>query len=429
MKKHTRFTLIASASCLAVCSLLAAFTPVNALLFSGKKSTAAVAAFAKSDEPGALVTFSETDFTSRVAGRDTLDGIVLSELPDPELGSLRLAGRTLSAGDSIAREDFALLCFVPLASGDVHTRFSFLPVFSKAGVTEAAVQVAVNLSATPNSSPIALDLSYETYVDLPLCAALRSVDFDGDGCSYAVLTAPQRGEVTVTGEGFHYTPAGKSGSDSFTYVATDAFGNASSPATVTLDVRKRPSGSDVRYTDMMQSTAHYEAVKLAEAGVLTGERIGSDSFLKPSAPVTRAEFVALVTAATDLPVPTMAVSTGLADNDAIPAWAQPYIASAIYNGVVRGEKNEDGNSIFRASDTLTRAEAAAILTRAAALPANEGIVRFTDEVPAWAADAMETASAAGVLPAFADGTARAEQTVTREEAVHMLYAIMKFADK
>lgn len=429
MKKFNRSALIASASCLAVCSLLAAFSPANALFFSSKKTNAAVAAFAKSDEPGALVTFSEADFVSRVEGRDTLDGIVLSELPDPALGALRLAGRSLASGDSIARDDFSLLCFVPLASGDMHTSFSFLPVFAKSGIGERSVQVAVNLSATPNSAPIALDLSYETYVDLPLCAALRSVDFDGDGCSYSVVTPAVKGEVTVTTAGFRYTPAGKSGSDTFTYIATDAFGNASSPATVTLNVRKRPLGSDVRYTDMLQSPAHYEAVKLAEAGVLTGERIGSDSFLKPQAPVTRAEFVALVTAAVDLPVPTMAVSTGLADNDAIPTWAQPYIASAIYNGVVRGERNQDGNSIFRASDTLTRAEAAAILTRAVNLPAAESTVRFTDEVPAWASEALEAASSAGVLPTFADGTARAEQAVTREDAVRMLYALMNLAKR
>ena len=202
-------------------------------------------------------------------------------------------------------------------------------------------------------------------------------------------------------------------------------------ATVSIEVRKRPAGGNISYTDMAQSTAHYQAVKLAEAGVLTGERIGSECFLKPELPVTRAEFVALVAAAVELPLPTAAVSTGLADNEAIPTWAQPYVAAAISSGVVYGQKGEDGNRLFRAGDTVTRAEAASIIQRAARMTADGRTMSFSDAdaVPSWAAQAVTTVSAAQIMETYSDQSIRPNAAVTREDAVKMLYETMLYLEK
>ena len=177
---------------------------------------------------------------------------------------------------------------------------------------------------------------------------------------------------------------------------------------------------------MGQWTAHYQAVKLAEAGVLTGERIGSESFLKPELEVTRAEFVALVASVVELPLPTAAVSTGLADNEAIPTWAQPYVAAAVRSGVVYGQKGEDGNHIFRAGDTITRAEAASIIQRAARMTADGRTLTYADAdaVPSWATQAVATVSAAEIMESYPDHTIRPTAAVTREDAVEMLYETM-----
>ena len=182
------------------------------------------------------------------------------------------------------------------------------------------------------------------------------------------------------------------------------------------------------YSDMKQSVGHYQAIKLSEAGVLTGETIGADSFLKPEQPVTRAEFVALVAAAVELPLPTAAVGTGLADNEAIPTWAQPYIAAAVSSGVVYGQKGEDGNRIFRATDSITRAEAATIIQRAARMTIDGRTLSYTDAdaIPTWAMPSVTTVSAAGILNSYEDHTIRPTAAVTREDAVCMLYETMVY---
>lgn len=426
--KLTKRTWCLAISCtLSLCMALAAFTTPTLALFSRRSSEeSAVQTFSKSAGTGDIVTFSQRDFETRVTGGDSLSGIVLSALPDGESGILRLAGRGVSQGETIAVDSLGALSFVPLTEGDIHTSFSFIPVFAGSGESGDSVNVAINLSAAQNSNPIARDLSFETYLDLPLCGAFSSLDPDGDACTYKILSDPSNGAVTLTDTGFCYTPDSGAGTDSFTYQAIDVFGNPSAAATVTVDVLKRPSGSTITYTDMSQSTAHYQAVKLAEAGVLTGERIGSESFLKPGLEVTRAEFVALVASVVELPLPTAAVSTGLADNEAIPAWAQPYVAAAVSSGVVYGQKGEDGNHVFRAGDTVTRAEAASIIQRAARMTADGRTLTFADAdaVPSWATQAVATVSAAEIMESYPDHTIRPTAAVTREDAVKMLYETM-----
>ncbi len=428
MKPTQRILCLTCLGALGLCMALTAFcTPARAFFPRRHAGERTVQTFAKSAGTGDIVTFSPGDFESRAAG-GRLHSIVLSELPDPGCGILRLAGRGVAHGESIGLDSLGALSFVPLADGEVHTGFSFLPVFSDAGLTGDSVRVSLNLSDTENSAPIARDLHFETYPDLPLYAAFSALDPEGDGCTCALLREPKHGTAALTGTGFCYTPDGRTGTDSFTYQAIDAFGNPSPPASVSIDVLKRPAGSKITYTDMTQSSAHYPAIRLAEAGVLTGERIGSESFLKPGLPVTRAEFVALVSSVVELPLPTAAVGTGLADNEAIPVWAQPYVAAAVNSGVIYGQREADGNHIFRAGDSVTRAEAASILQRAARMTIDSRTLTFADAdaVPDWAAQAVATVSAASMMEPFPDGTIRPADAVTREEAVKMLYAAMRY---
>ncbi len=433
MKSTHRVLCLAACCTLSLCMALAAFvTPTRALFPRRQADESAVQTFSKSAGTGDIVTFSQEDFESRVTGGGSLSGIVLSALPDENAGILRLAGRGVSQGESIAVESLGALSFVPFTEEDIHTSFSFIPVFAgSAAAGEGSVSVAINLSAAQNSAPVARDLSFETYLDLPLCGLFSAFDPDGDACTYVILSEPAHGAVTLSETGFCYTPEGRAGKDSFTYQAIDAFGNPSAAATVSIEVRKRPAGGSISYTDMAQSTAHYQAVKLAEAGVLTGERIGSECFLKPELEVTRAEFVALVAAAVELPLPTAAVSTGLADNEAIPTWAQPYVAAAISSGVVYGQKGEDGNRLFRAGDTVTRAEAASIIQRAARMTADGRTMSFSDAdaVPSWAAQAVTTVSAAQIMETYSDQSIRPNAAVTREDAVKMLYETMLYLEK
>lgn len=429
MKRSSRIFIAGTASALSCLLLLAAFTPARAL-FGRDSGTSAVAAFAKSDVTGTTISFTSEDFTSRVSGKEKLSAVVIADLPAS--GSLRLAGRELLRGEAVELSQLGALSYTP-AEGEteVHTSFCFIPVFSKSGAAAEAVSVSLNLSEKVNSAPVARELSLPTYAGVDLCGGFRAFDADGDACTFEILSAPERGAAEVVGDGFVYTPAsGKTGTDTFTYAATDVYGNVSAPATVTVEVEKRASKDSFVYTDMSRSAAHYAALKLRDEGVLCGETLGADSFLYPGKAVSRAEFVALVSAVSELTLPTAAVGTGLADNESIPTWAQPYVAAAMVSGVVCGEPDGSGNRVFRAQDTITRAEAAAIIDRALALPDDGREMAFADAsaVPAWAAQNVVNCTAAQVLPVFEDNTVRCAQAVTREDAVSMLYAMLEYRE-
>lgn len=424
MKSHKKLTAVLTVT-LALSLGLAALSPATAL-FGRAEEAPGVAAFAKSAAAGGLVSFSEEDFAARLTGTEALDAIVVASLP--EGGALRLAGRVLGRGEVVARAELQNLCYVPDAeTQEVYTSFQFVPVFAKTGAGEQSVTVSINLSDTTNMSPIAQDLSYETYAGVKLCAPLKCTDIDGDPCTFQIVTQGKKGTVEVSDSAFVYSPlAGKTGRDSFTYTATDARGNVSAPATVTVELCKRAQKDTFQYTDMQDSQAHYAALRLREQGVFVGETIGQEHFFYPGQAVSRAEFVALVAAVTELGLPTMAVGTGLSDNADIPVWAQPYVAAAVHTGIVTGEAQETGNKIFRAADAITRAEAAAIVNRSLALVSDGRGLQFEDSgnVPAWAHQAVINTTYAGILPVFGDNTVRANAVLTREACAQMVWEMI-----
>lgn len=407
---------------LAAGSLLAAFLPARA--WHGKEEIAAVAAFSKNDGQGRIITFTHSDFASRVTGGEELAAIVVDRLPQG--GTLRLAGLDVRAGEAIDSTRLGALCFVPQIGVDVHTSFDFRPVFSRSGAGEQTVTVSLNISDTPNSPPIAVEQTFETYADLPLTGILRAVDVDGDSCTFAVDAQGKRGTAEITETGFRYTPNGKSGEDRFTVVATDCYGNRSQPAEITVRVVKRHERECFTYTDMLDSPAHYAALRLREEGVFSGECFGTEAFFAPEQTVTRAQFLTMAAAVAELAQPVAAVSTGLSDDDSIPAWSRGYVAAGILSGVVEGSDDGSGNRVFRADSAITRAEAAAILDRCLALADDGREMAFSDSgaVPAWSAQSVVNCVANGLLPVFSDNTVRPMDAVTREDAAVMLYEML-----
>ena len=410
---------------LALAGALAATAAVPVRALWGRETEGgAVAAFAKSDGQGQLITFTREDFTGRVTGEEELSAIVVRELPSG--GKLRLAGQDVRSGEALETDRLGALCFVPDIGREVHTSFSFLPVFSRTGAGNEAVTVHLNISDTPNSPPIAVEQSWETYADLPLWGTLKAVDADGDGCTFTVADQGKRGTVVIQGDRFCYTPQGKSGRDAFSVVAVDCYGNRSEATPISVTVTKRHDKECFTYTDMGESIAHYAALKLREAGVFSGEAFGDEAFFKPDATVTRAQFLTMAAAVADLAQPVAAVSTGLSDNDTIPAWAQGYVAAGILSGVVEGSDDGSGNRAFRAQSAITRAEAAAVADRCLSLSDDGREPAFADgeTLPAWAQQSVVNCAAAGILPVEGNSV-RAGESLTREEAALMLYGMME----
>ena len=272
----------------------------------------------------------------------------------------------------------------------------------------------------PENAPAARDLEIRTYRGIPCLGQLEAADPDGGELTFAIVTQPKKGTVTVEGANFTYTPKeNAAGGDSFTYSAANSAGAVSLPATVTVTIEKTRSG--VTYADTGEATAT-AAQDLAERGVFTGAKIGDKWYFEPDRTVSRGEFLAMVleTAGAEVTDVTM---TGFRDDDAIPTWAKSYAAAGVAEGILRGKLTEDG-AVFSCEDPISFSEAATVLNRVLDLGDVELEVWFADReaAPSWAAQAVGNMEALNVLSVGSFGSDRLETAVTRADAARMLSA-------
>lgn len=110
--------------------------------------------------------------------------------------------------------------------------------------TDATVSLAISSPTLAEVAPLASDADLTLYANQSLSSTLSAVDANGNSLSYAVGTKPKNGTVSVTADtgAFVYTPtAGYTGTDSFTFIATDTTSKlASSAATVSLTIEPAP---------------------------------------------------------------------------------------------------------------------------------------------------------------------------------------------
>ena len=275
-------------------------------------------------------------------------------------------------------------------------------------------------TVSPENGPTARDLEIRTYRGIPYLGQLEAADPDGGELTFAIVTQPKKGTVTVEGANFTYTPKeNAAGGDSFTYSAANSAGAVSLPATVTVTIEKTRSG--VTYADTGEATAT-AAQDLAERGVFTGAKIGDKWYFEPDRTVSRGEFLAMVleTAGAEVTDVTM---TGFRDNDAIPTWAKSYAAAGVAEGILRGKPTEDG-AVFSCEEPISFSEAATVLNRVLDLGDVELEVWFADReaAPSWAAQAVGNMEALNVLSVGSFGSDRLETAVTRADAARMLSA-------
>ncbi len=111
------------------------------------------------------------------------------------------------------------------------------------------------------------------------------------------------------------------------------------------------------------------------------------------------------------------VDTSGAASDTRGHWAEQYIGLLQKRGTIGGFP--DGS--FKPNDYITRAQFAAIATRALKLPPAGRPANFRD-VPAkyWAANAISQVSDAGLVTGFPDGSFRPEDKITRAQALVIL---------
>lgn len=406
--------------------LAAGSLPASAFfLWDQEDSIPTVAEVTKNGPTGQPIGFTAEDFVVQ-DGTDTLSAITITQLPDAQAGVLTLGGQPLQAGDVVQTGAMDGLSFLPLEGSAVTAaQFSFLPVFaSGASGTETTAQMY--LLSEENGAPVAEHLELSTYKNVAITAEFAAVDPEGDLLSYHILNKPARGSVTLSenSSSFVYTPyENKTGKDSFTYVAVDAVGNASDPATVKIRIVK--PDTKVSYADMDQNPAHKAAIRLAEEGIFVGECMGGAYFFQPDTPVSRSEFVAMTMNAVGLEQLEDVERTGFFDDSAIPTWAKPYVSSALQSGLVQGSPDAAGQIVFQADQTITAAEAAVLLDRALQVTdVSVDAMGTQAQVPAWAAQSAANLATCGVVQPQDD----LQTGLTRADAAELLCSALELLE-
>lgn len=415
-----KYRILTAAAAMAL--LFSAALPASAFFFNEETETAPVAYDLLKNAPvGQSLTFTETDF---LTDGGELDAIVLSTLPDSQTGSLTLGGQLLRVGDVISMEAVDGLVYTAKdAVNPSAAHFEFLPVFAD-GTSGEEASADLFLLGESNSAPVARDMEFTTYKNVAVTERFDGVDPEGDLLTYHVVKKPARGAVTVQEDGtFVYTPyENKTGKDTFTYVAVDAVGNSSDPATVKVKIEK--PDTKVTYADLDGNPAHKAAVRLAEEEIFVGECMNGAYFFCPDEPVTRSQFVAMVMDTAGLETLEDVECTGFADDGIIETWAKPYVASALKSGLIQGSLDESGQAVFRGGETVTAAEAAVLLDRALQVTDVDAQTFASADAPAWAAQSAANLSTCGMLDS---GTSLGTQ-LTRGEAAQLLCAALEWMD-
>ena len=279
--------------------------------------------------------------------------------------------------------------------------------------------VTVSTVGGANSAPVAENLDVRTYRETSVSGSFQALDPEGDLLSFRITAAPGKGSVTVRGSGFVYTPSeGKRGKDSFRYQAVDSEGNASADATVSIRIEKQ--SSPVFYPELNGSGLQYAAVRLAEKGVFSGEKVSACWCFSADTPLKRGDFLTMCATLTGMEPLEDVTRTGFFDDESISAWQKPYVSAALLYGVVQGSTGDGGKAVFRGDQPITRAEAAVMLSSFLEISDAAGIF-YSEDVPGWAAQAVANLRACDIC---SGDEFHAGRTLTRGDAAEMLSAAL-----
>ncbi len=354
--------------------------------------------------------FTAQDFSAD----EQLTGICITQLPDPETGTVLLGSRVLRSGDILTAQQLSQMTFLPLRTQeDASATVTYLPIYENR--VEPSATMTISIRGKEDQVPIAENLAIETYKNLPNDGALKVTDPEGQALTYTVVRNPKRGEVVLREDGsFTYTPKkNKVGVDSFTYTATDPAGNVSREATVTVQILK-PTDSR-QYTDTAGTDCRFEAEWLKNTGLFTGESISGQACFFPDKTVSRGDFLAMVVKVLDIPVENGDYSGIPTD---VPVWLKPYVGAALRSGLLEGwPETQTGG--FDAYTPITGAEAAVMLQNALDLTLAQETEQDS-QIPVWAANSIAVMNENGIELSH-------DAPLTRGQAAQVLYRVSELS--
>lgn len=375
----------------------------------------------------AVISFTADDFANAL-GKSEIYGITVLELPPAADGKLLLGEVAVFQNQTIAADHLEKLTFVPTKSGAMESGFRFT---ESGNAGYHSMHCALYLLTTANHAPTTdvvseAACSVSVVTGASATGTLRAVDPDGDRMTFEVTKLPTQGVVSLTSRTagtYRYTPVGKDGgTDSFSYIAVDCYGNRSAERTVTITMLENTKG--INYVDLAEAGLQNAALCLAEQEIMVGKQVAGEWLFLPDAEMTRAEFLALAVSAAGYTVDPTKTITGFADDAEIPESFRACVAVSAQVKLVAGEVREDG-VYFRPNDAITRAEASVILARLLHADTPTSAMQFADhsDIPTWAAPSVYAMYHRGVLELGTDGKIAANAKLTRADTAELLAAV------
>ena len=371
--------------------------------------------------------FSAEDFRN-VLG-ETVDRITVLTVPARSEGALLLGRSDVQPGQVIPLAEAPQLSFEP--TDDSLSAVSF--TFTADGQYETVC--TLRFTESVNSAPAAVgkEVSVWTQAGVSESGVLAPFsDPDGDDIRYEIVSYPAHGTVRLTdtarGE-YVYTPEAEYvGDDLFTYRVRDGFGHYSTVRTAAVSAVTPLT--DVTPADVPDGDGMNAVRVMIAKGIMDCRVVGGSVLFDPKGPVSREDFLVDVLRLFGTGTAATCEKTVFADDGAISAAAKPYVAAAYRLSLVTGWE-DGGQLLFRPDDAITRAEAAAILTRVIGQEADTAVPTFADdgELPLWAKNAVYVMREWGILMPDAEGRFGADEVLSRREEAKALLRLMRLTGR
>ena len=371
---------------------------------------------------GEKLCFSDADFKAALCIPD-FKSITITSIPKSTEGTLLFAGRRIGEGKVIRRSNIASLVFIPASQDVKECKFSFT-IDGYAGnnsidcimkfIDKINYEPSVNLSDGS-------ELVIKTQEEIGTYGRLVATDPENDKIEFIIVSYPKNGYITLTDKHnghYRYTPSNNyKGSDSFTYVARDEYGNYSVPVTVTVKVSERMC--ETVYADMTERSEYNAAVAMTAMGIMNGTISGNNTYFSPDATVTKAEFLSMAMKLHGISPDSTASKTFFDDNADIPESLIGFVSVAQRAGIVKGDF-ENGRLVFKPNAPITKYEAARIMAELldAKSDSEEEKVFADDGIPLSARGAVYAMYSLGI---YDETTSDLCGNVTRADAASYLY--------
>lgn len=183
------------------------------------------------------------------------------------------------------------------------------------------------------------------------------------------------------------------------------------------------NGTNPKPLVVLKDISGHWAESAIQAGIAAGYISGySDQSFKPNSTINRAEFITMLGRALQMNNTTNALTFKDAKN--IPSWASPYISAALEAGIVSGYADDTfkaDNQLNRAEVTTWMVRAAGLKVNASASLSFSD----KKSIPAWAVPYIATAVKEGLVGGVGQNRFAPQQIATRAEAAAFIAKLLK----